>query len=266
MRAAHEFSRFWLGLWAVLICVVLLAPLVFVVAVSLTPLDYISLPTTSFSLRWYRQMLEHQEFLDAGLNSILLAVEASVTALAIGVLAALAAVRYRFRLRQTLLLAISAPLFVPMVMSGLAILMLSSTLGIQNQSLRLYVGHAALTIPYVFRTVSASLSGFDINQELAARNLGAGITRTFWEVTMPQIGPGILAGALFAFIVSFDNIGISIFLTGAKFDTLPVELYTYAAYSNDPMSAAVSVAMMGLSIISIVLVERLFGLQKLMLT
>ena len=83
-------------------------------------------------------------------------------------------------------------------------------------------------------------------------------------VTLPQLGPGVAAGALFAFIVSFDNVGLSIFLNGAQFQTLPVQLFTYASYSNDPMVAAASVAMIAVSLLAIAIVERFFGLQQLM--
>ena len=97
-----------------------------------------------------------------------------------------------------------------------------------------------------------------------ARNLGASEVRAFVLVTLPQLGPGLLAGGLFAFIVSFDNVWMSIFLTGSKFQTLPVELFVYASYNSDPMIAAASVTMIFVSILTIALVEKYFGIQKLM--
>jgi putative spermidine/putrescine transport system permease protein len=264
MTPAHEFSRTFLGIWTWGVALFVLAPLFFVVAVSLTPLDYLSLPTTKFSLRWYEQLTGQQQFKVAAINSLIIAVEASITALLLGVLTALAVVRYRFPGRNGVRIVATSPLFIPMVMSGLAILIFFSMVGWRDQATRLYVAHCALTLPYVFRTVSASLSGFDMNQELAARNLGANPVKAFMLVTLPQLGPGLIAGAVFAFIVSFDNVGISIFLTGSQFSMLPVELFSYASYSNDPMAAAVSVAMIGFSMAAILLVERFFGLQRLM--
>lgn len=264
MSAAHEINKSFLAIWTWVVLTFILAPLAFVLAVSLTPLDYISLPTTSVSLRWYVQLGDRTEFLIAGLNSLLLALQASVTALVLGVLGALACTRYRFPLRNVVRLTAASPLFIPMVMSGLSILVFFSAVGWYDQATRLYVAHCALTLPYVFRTVSASLSSYDYNQELAARNLGAGPLKAFVLVTLPQIGPGFLAGAVFAFIVSFDNVGVSIFLTGSHFSTLPVELFSYASYSNDPMAAAVSVAMIAFSLAVIGLLEKFFGLQRLM--
>jgi putative spermidine/putrescine transport system permease protein len=264
MTQSHELNKQFLAIWSWSTVIFLLAPLLFVVAVSLTSRDFISLPTEGVSLRWYAQMLTRGEFLTAGFNSVFTAIQAAATALLLGVPAALAVVRYRFPFRTTVRIVATSPLFIPMTMSGLAILIFSSTIGWSNQQGRIYVAHCALTLPYVFRTVSASLSGFDLNQELAARNLGASPLKAFMLVTLPQIRPGLMAGAIFAFIVSFDNIGMSIFLTGSQYTTLPVQLFTYASYSDDPMTAAVSVAMIVLSLAAVGTVERFFGLQKLM--
>ena len=264
MNDGVNFSRSLLTIWTTAAIVFVLGPLVFVVLVSITPLNYISLPVSGVSLRWYARLAENTDLLSAGWNSLLLAFGSSIAALLFGTSAAVASARWRFVLLQPLRLFATAPLLVPMVMSGLALLAFSATTGWQNQALRNYVGHAAITLPYVFRTVSASLSGFDPNQELAARNLGASPFKAFMLVTLPQLGPGVAAGALFAFIVSFDNVGLSIFLNGAQFQTLPVQLFTYASYSNDPMVAAASVAMIAVSLLAIAIVERFFGLQQLM--
>lgn len=263
MNQTYEFNRVLLALWTAAIVAFVLAPLVFVVAVSLTPLSHISLPSGGVSLRWYAQLLERPEFAEAAWNSIVLGLGASASAVVLGVLAALAIVRYRIPYRETIRMALTSPLFVPMVLSGLAILVFFAPYKWATPGIRLYVAHSALTLPYVMRTVSASLSGFDMNQELAARNLGASPAKAFFLVTLPQLGPGVLAGTVFAFIVSFDNVGLSIFLTGAQYRTLPVELFAYMANENDPMAAALSVVMIAMSLIVIVLLERMVGLQRL---
>jgi putative spermidine/putrescine transport system permease protein len=264
MSAEHQLNKTLLAVWTWTVLAFVLAPLVVITAVSLTPLDYISLPTTGVSLRWYAQLTGRNEFIAAGVNSLVIALAASATALLLGVLVALATVRYRFPFRNTASIVATSPLFIPMVMSGLAILVFFSAVGWHDQATRLYVAHCALTLPYVFRTVSASLAGYDINQELVARNLGASPIKAFMLVTLPQIGPGLLAGVVFAFIVSFDNVGLSIFLTGSHFTTLPVELFNYASYSDDPMAAAVSVVMILFSIGAIAILEKAFGIQRLM--
>ena len=264
MTSGITFGRLWLTVWTTAVVIFVVAPLLFVVLVSFTANNYISLPTQGFSLRWYRQLLDNRDLLAAGWNSLYLAVLAACCALVLGTTAAVASARWRFALLQPLRLVVLSPLLIPAVMSGLAILVFSNQIGMQSQFLRNFVAHGALTVPYVFRTVSASLAGFDLNQELAARNLGASPLKAFMLVTLPQLGAGFGAGALFAFIISFDNVGLSIFLTGANFQTLPVALFVYASFTNDPMVASASVCMLAVSVLSIIAVERFFGLERLM--
>ena len=257
-------ERLFLALWSWALALFIVLPLVAVLAVSLTPRGYVSLPTDGLSLRWFAQLSTRTDFGIAALNSLLLAAEASLTAVTLGTLAAIAAVRYNFPGRETVRLLITSPLFVPAVLMGIAILMFSTVHGFTNQHARLYVAHTALTLPYVFRTVLASLTGFDMNQEYAARNLGAHPVSAFFLVTLPQIAPGLIAGTVFAFIVSFDNVAVSVFLTGTRFTTLPVELFNYTMNESDPMAAALSVAMIVVSMIAVLMLERLFGLQRVM--
>ena len=264
MRPGHQINSRLLGAWTLAMCVFIAAPLLAMVAVSLTPFDYISLPRGSLSLRWYVGLLGQTEFFDAGINSLVLAVGAAATALVLGVLPALAIVRYRFPMREAVRLVMTSPLFIPMVVSGLAILMFFSARGWGSQPVRLYVGHCALTVPYVVRAASASLTGFDMNQELAARNLGASPFKAFLRVTLPQLRAGIAAGGILAFIVSFDNVGVSLFLTGAEYRTLPVQLLAHVENDSDPVSAAVSVVLLLFSIGVVLAAERLVGLQRLM--
>ena len=257
-------ERLLLGGWTLLVSIFIIGPLLVMIAISLTADGYISLPYNGISLRWYEDMLQQKIFFDAAVNSILLAVQATATAVVLGTAVALAVTRYRFPGRGFILLLAGAPLFVPLVMTGLAVLVFFSTLGIGGPALRLYVAHVSLTVPYIVRMVSVSMAGFDWNQELAARNLGASPLRAFLEVTLPQIVPGVIAGAAFAFIISFDDVGMSIFLTGAAYKTLPVELFAFAAFDLTPMIAAVSVAMIVFSVLFVLIVERMFGMQRVL--
>jgi putative spermidine/putrescine transport system permease protein len=257
-------ERLFLGGWTLLVSIFIIGPLLVMIAISLTADGYISLPYHGVSLRWYEDMLQQKIFLDAAVNSILLALQATATAVVLGTAVALAVTRYRFPGRGLILLLAGAPLFVPLVMTGLAVLVFFSTLGIGGPALRLYVAHVSLTLPYIVRMVSVSMAGFDWNQELAARNLGASPLRAFLEVTLPQIVPGVIAGAAFAFIISFDDVGMSIFLTGAAYKTLPVELFAFAAFDLTPMIAAVSVTMIVFSALFVLVVERAFGMQRVL--
>jgi putative spermidine/putrescine transport system permease protein len=257
-------ERLILGAWTALICVFMLGPLVVMFAISVTASGYISLPYEGVSLRWYQDMLRQSVFIDAAINSVVLALQATAISVVLGTATAIAVTRYRFPGRGIILMLAGAPLFVPLVMTGLAILIFFSAIGIGGPAERLLVAHVCLTLPYIVRMVSVSLAGFDWNQEAAALNLGASRLRAFVEVTLPQILPGVIAGAAFAFIISFDDVGISIFLTGAAYKTLPVELYAFAAFDLTPMIAAVSVAMILFSAAFVLLIERLFGVQKVL--
>jgi putative spermidine/putrescine transport system permease protein len=261
---SHEFSRTFLAIWTAATCFFVIVPLIFVALVSLTSRSYLSLPTDGISFRWYANIANNPQFLSSTYNSLWLAVVAALASLIMGTMMALATTRYHFSLRETVRLSATSPLFIPTIMSGLAILLASSSFGWSDPTTRLVVGHIALTLPYVFRTVSASLTGFDLNQELAAQNLGASAFKAFILVTLPQMLPGVMAGLIFAFIVSFDNVSMSVFLSGVTYKTLPVELFVYASQDNDPTVAAVSVVMILVSLIVIALVEKFFGIQRVM--
>ena len=261
---SYALPRLPLAIWTYAVLAFLLSPLVVIVLVSVTTSDYISLPTSGISLRWYAEILDRPEFLHATVNSLVLAFAAAITAVLGGSLAAVGVARYQFRGRALVQLSVMSPLYIPMVMGGLAVLIFFSRIGWSSAPVRMYVAHSALALPYVFRVMTSSLSAFDINQELAARNLGAPPLRAFMLVALPQLAPGLFAGAVFAFVVSFDNVGLSIFLTSAQFSTLPVQLLNYTTYHYDPLAASVSVIMVLLSILAIAGLEKFFGLQNLM--
>jgi putative spermidine/putrescine transport system permease protein len=250
--------------WTTLVVLFVLAPLFFTAAVSFTTRDYMSFPTDGLTLRWYYAALNQPAYVQAALNSLLLAFEAALTATVLGVIAAVGISRSQAAMRGVSMVLLNSPLFTPLVMNGIAIRFFFSTLGWRDQGFRLYVAHATLTIPYVVRTVLASAASFDLAQERAARNLGAGPLRAFWLVSLPQLAPGVMAGMLFAFIISFDNVGILIFLSGSQFSTLPVELFNRVLSNDDPAVAAASVLMILVSMIVVGILERLFGIQRLM--
>ncbi|THU05447.1 ABC transporter permease [Lampropedia puyangensis] len=263
-RTTTSSSNRWLALWSALVVIFVIGPLLLVFAVSLTTHDFMSWPDEGISFKWYAQIAQRTEFLQAAWNSLLLGVGTAAAAVVLGLAASLGLNRSRFTGQSLLRTVLMTPLFVPMILSGLAILAVFSQYGWSHQPSRLFVAHLALTLPYVIRTVSASLMAFDTRQELAAQNLGATPWQTFRLVTLPQLGPGLFAGALFAFIVSFDNVGLSLFLSGTNFSVLPIQLYSYASYNNDPVVAAISVTMVLLSILVVVGVEKTIGLEKLM--
>jgi putative spermidine/putrescine transport system permease protein len=251
--------------WTVGVVTFVLAPLLVVSFVAFTATDYLSLPTQGVSLRWFQEILHRPVFITSFVNSIQLAFIASLTSLVLGMMAAVALVRYRLFGRRTLDSVLMSPLFVPIILTGLAILITTVAIGGVDPGRRLFAGHVVVTLPYVIRSLIASLGSFDMNQELAARDLGATPLRAFRLITLPQIGPGIFAASMFAVIVSIDNVGLSLFLTGVRYRVLPVELYQYAHYNNDPLAAAISVVLILVSLLGVALLQRFFGLERLLI-
>jgi ABC-type spermidine/putrescine transport system permease subunit II len=242
------------------VSIFILGPLLIMIDISLTAEGYISLPTKGHSLRWYEDMLQQRIFLDAAMNSILLANEPTATAFVLGTAVALAVTRYRFPGRGLILLLSGAPLFVPLVMTGLAVLIFFSALGIGGPALRLYVAHVALTIPYIVRMVSVSLAGFDWNQELAARNLGASPLRAFLEVTLPLSLPGIMAGSLLVFALTISSYVTPYLLGGTDVLTLPMMIYSQIAASFNPAFAGtLGMLLLAVALVLVVAYNNVLG-------
>src|SRR6266446_2105996 len=185
-------------------------------------------------------------------------------ALILGTAASLALARYTFPGRQWLNTFFMSPLIFPPIITGIALLQFFSTLGIRATFFTLMVGHTLITIPYVVRTVTASLQGLRSNVEEAARLLGANPWQTFWYITLPLIKPGLLAGGIFAFITSFDNYTISMWLKSAEETPLPLRIFFYIERIMDPSVAAVSGAMILFSIVLVIVTEKAVGLSRAM--
>src|ERR1700739_1660615 len=201
----------------------ILAPLLLVMAVSVSDSYFVTFPPQGFTLKWYAKVLQDRDFLEAMRLSILLALGTTVGALLLGVPAAFALVRGNFPGLAAIKGFLLSPLIFPALVTGLALLQVLSKLGSQDARLNLLIGHVVVTSPYVIRTVVTSLQLVDENLEDAARPLGANRLRTFWRVTLPQIASGVAAGGLFAFMVSFDNYPVTMWL--ANFQNFSVALF-----------------------------------------
>jgi putative spermidine/putrescine transport system permease protein len=169
-----------------------------------------------------------------------LALSSTLVATVLGTFSALSMARYRFRGREAISAFMLSPILFPTIVLGLALLVFYSRVGLSGSFTGLVIAHSVLTTPFVIRLVMASLAEFDPAVEEASRNLGAGWWRTFLQVTLPLIRPGVLAGAVFAFIISFDELVVTLFLAGPDMTTLPVRIYTYVEFSSDPTISAIS--------------------------
>lgn len=242
----------------------MLAPLLIVCAVAFTPDNSLSLPRHGLSLRWFAAVFAHPDFVQSFWNSLWLALGSASLAAAFAVPAGLALTRHHFRGRAALNALFLSPLIIPHLVLGVALLRLSSLIGSAGSFGFLLLCHTLVVTPYTLRLVLASLVGFDRSTEQAAQSLGASPLNSFWRITLPLILPGLSGGWLLAFINSFDEVTLSIFVTSPATVTLPVRMYMYATESIDPMMAAVSALMVGLTALAMLVLDRLYGLDKVL--
>lgn len=245
-----------------LVYLFLAAPLAVVVGASLNAGGFLTFPPQGLSLRWYGVFLHNEVFLAAIRVSLSLAAISSVLSLAIGTAATLFYVRHAGRWREPMRIALLSPLLLPDILTAIALLFFFYAIGVGTRGMvGLVVGHVLITLPFVFLNVLPSLESLDPAWELAAQSLGAGRLARFHRITLPLIKPGLIAGGLFAFIVSFDTFSISFMLKGIGTTTLPIQLYDYLRMSFTPESAAVSTFGIVLTLIVVIVTEKVLHLR-----
>lgn len=240
------------------------APLLVAISISFSEAPFASFPPQGFTLDWYAQVLSDPDFLESATLSILLALAATTAAISLGVPAALALDRTTLPGAPFLQGLLLSPLVFPTLITGLALLQFYATANMQDANRNLFFGHTIVTLPYVVRTTTASLQLVDRSLEEAARTLGANAWRTFRRATLPQIAPGIAAGALFSFMVSLDNYPISMWLSDARAMPLPILLYKNMTRVFDPSIAAMASLMILVGAAAVIALERLVGLRRAM--
>ena len=232
----------------------LMAPTLVVVPMSFTASNALTFPPEGFSTRWYEKMVTDPQWSTGFVNSAQVASLTAVLATTLGTLAALGTVRGRFPGRSAVNALILSPLIVPVIIIAIGMFSVFVSWKIAGSVVGLVLAHTALAMPFVVVNVATSLRTMDRNLELAAQSLGAGPVRTFRRITLPLILPGVLAGGLFAFITSWDEVVVSIFLTSARFRTLPVEMWEQVRQVVDPTVAAVATVVLGVTTTLLLLV------------
>lgn len=222
----------------------LLAPTLVIIPMSFTEARILSFPPEGFSLQWYERMFTDPQWSSGMVNSTQVAFLTAILATVLGTLAALGLTRGRFPGRTAVNALTLSPLIVPVVVIAIGMFALFVQWRISGSLVGLVVAHTALALPFVVVNVGASLRTIDRNLELAAANLGADPRQRFIHVTLPLVLPGVLAGAIFSFITSWDEVVIAIFMTSARFRTLPVEMWEQVRQVVDPTVAAVSTTLL----------------------
>jgi putative spermidine/putrescine transport system permease protein len=214
-------------------------PILVVLPISFSAAKYLTFPPPGWSTQWYARYFGSREWMAATERSVEVALLTMVTATALGTAAALA-LRRPFRGKSLVQLAVMAPLVVPVIITAIAVYGLYARLRLVGTLPGLVLAHTVLALPFVVVVVGATLRGFDETLELAAQNLGANRWQTFRLVTLPLIRPGIVSAALLAFITSFDEIVVAIFVSGTRAATLPKQMWDGIRTEIDPTVAAVS--------------------------
>ena len=246
----------------------LLLPILLVLWLSFFSNEILSLPPDGYSLRWYIGLATKKDFIDGFGLSLEVALLATAVGLAVSLPASLVLVRARFAGREALLNFLMAPLIVPAIVTGAALYIffiqieIATGLPLSGSAPGLVGAHVLLTIPWCIRLLTANLVGLDPAIEEAAASLGARAWGVILRVTLPLIWPGLIAAALFAFVVSFGNLEISLFLVAPGETTLPIAILQYLEWKLDPTIAAVSTLQVLVIGAGLVATDRMVGLAR----
>ncbi|MGU3494963.1 ABC transporter permease [Xanthobacteraceae bacterium A53D] len=247
---------------ALVMFIFLLAPLLVVLPISFSGDAYMAFPPSSWSVKWYFAIFSDTKMTAAFTISLLLALVVTVISLLVGLPAAYALVRLKPPGAEALGSFFTAPLLLPTIVLGLAILLVFAPLGLLGTFQGLVAAHLIVTLPYAVRVLSTALATLPIPVEEAAATLGARPLTVFFKVTLPMMRSGLVSTAALCFLVSFDEVVLSLFMTGPRMSTLPVAMYHHVEQQADPMVAALSVLLVVLTLVVVVIVDRTAGLAK----
>ncbi|MFC3127736.1 ABC transporter permease [Pseudoroseomonas globiformis] len=253
-----------LRVFAALGYLILLLPGILVAVLSFSAGDFLTFPPPGFSTRWYAALFSNQALMSAMVTSAILAVIVATLALLVGAPAAYAIARLEFRGRALLAGLLVAPLVLPTLVLGLALLLVLQPLGLGASWPGLVLGHSLIAIPFSVRIMTTAFSAVPRELEAAAWTLGATPLRAALRITLPNAAPGAIAAGVLTFLVSFDETVISLFLVGPRLTTLPVEMFRYADQTADPLIAALSMSLIVFAVLMVGVVERLMGFSRAM--
>jgi putative spermidine/putrescine transport system permease protein len=246
--------------------IILLLPVLVVVLSGLNAGEYLTFPPQGLSLRWVKAFLTSPTFLVAYGFSFAVALAATVIATTLGTMASIFLTRSLSPLAGPLRGLFMMPIVLPGLVLGLSLYIFyaTSNIGLSRSITGLVIAHVIVTTPFVIATVSAALVGYDISLEEAARSLGASALGAFGRVTLPIIGPAISAGSIFAFIISFGQFDVNLFLSLPNLQPLPLAMYASLRYAFEPTAAAAGIFAIALVVLSTVAASRLVSLKRML--
>jgi len=253
----QRLPSFVLYVFCGMVFVFLIAPLFVVIPMSFSSSQFLKFPPPGFSMQWYQNYFESRNWMEATWVSFQVAFLTAILATILGTLLAIALVRGKFPGRNLIYTLVISPMIVPLIITAIAIYFFYAKLHLVGSVPGVVAAHTILAIPFVLVLVTTTLKGFDETLERAALNLGANPLKAFLLVTLPIIKPGVISGALFAFIASFDELVIVIFISGTHAVTLPKRMWDNIREEIDPTIAAVATILIAISILLMFSMELL---------
>lgn len=242
----------------------LIAPILVIIPLSFNAQDFftftpemLALDPDGYSLKHYRDFFSNPDWQQALRNSVRIAPAATILSVALGTLAAVGLSQSHMPFRRAIMAVLISPMIVPLIISAAGMYFFYSRIGLQGTYLGVVLAHAALGVPFVIITVTATLVGFDASLTRASASLGAGPVRTFFRIQMPLILPGVISGALFAFITSFDEVVVVLFVGSAGQKTLPWQMFTGLREQISPTILAVATLLVAISVCLLTVLELL---------
>jgi putative spermidine/putrescine transport system permease protein len=257
---ASPLERVWyygLRILCALVLLFLMLPVLVIAPLSFNSDSFLLYPMSGFSLQWYEEIFASPTWRQAFINSCIVSPFATLLAMLLGTPAAVGLARMDFPGKALLTAILISPMVVPVVIVGVATYLVFAPIGLTGSYLGLILVHAALGVPFVITTVTATLQGFDFNLVRAAASLGANPLTTFFRITLPLVAPGVISGGLFAFGISFDEVVVTLFLAGPEQSTLPRQMFAGIRENISPAIAAVATIMTILSTLMLITLEWL---------
>lgn len=243
------------------VLIFLIVPVLIVIPISFSSAQYLTFPPPGFSLQWYEKFFSDSEWIDSLIKSLEIGTLTTALSLILGSMAAIGIVKGKFPGKQLIQNVFLLPLVVPTIIIALAVYSFQSKTGLIGSTFGLVTAHTVLAIPFVIVTMLASLNGMDRNLEYAALSLGANPFKTFIYVTLPVIRPSVAAAALFAFVSSFDELVVTLFISGVSVITLPKKMWDGVRTEIDPTIAAVS-SLLIVTIVVLLLSKQIYEMTR----
>lgn len=265
MSTAERWPRKLLEyIFLFLVCLFMIGPIVVVVLEALTSAKFVGFPPTGYGLHWFRLVFENSKFVHALVLSVLIGVAVAVAGGVLGSCSAFALTRYQFRGKGMVAALTVAPLTVPAIALGVALLSIEALAGMVGSVLVIFLAHLLLGIAFVVSLSRVGIGAIDQNGVVAAATLGAKPWTVFWRVVFPQFRSTLIVGCLFAFAISFDEIGISLFIVGPDTTTLPVAMFNYLEQNYDPLVMAVGTLLLIVAAVPVLVMQRFIGVARIL--